>query len=107
MNDYILILSTFPSKKEAKTVMKALLEKKLIACATMLPEVTSLYFWEGKVEEGKEIEVLMKAKEAVFEKICALIEVMHSYEVPQILKLPISGGSKNYLRWIDENTKLF
>lgn len=106
MSEYILIYLTTASEIEAKKIIRDLLEKKLIACATIIPHVTSLYLWEGRIEEENEVEIQIKTKDVLFGKICSLIENLHSYQTPQIVKIPILDGNKAYLKWIDDSLTL-
>jgi len=103
MSEYILVHLTTSSEVEAKKIIRFLLDKKLIACATIIPNVTSLYLWKGEIEEETEVEVQLKTKDILFDKVRSLIEKHHSYQTPQILKIPISSANKAYLKWIDDS----
>lgn len=79
------------------------MESRAAACVQMRP-IESLYHWEGKIERAKEIHLLIKTKETLYAQVEKLIKENHSYEVPQIVKLPINGGLPDYLNWISEET---
>jgi periplasmic divalent cation tolerance protein len=99
-NNYLIVIVTTASNKEAKKIAQHLLNKKLIACANISP-VTSLFHWSGKTEHAEEHLILMKSRQDLFEKLAETVKTLHSYEVPEILALPIVAGSKAYLAWLD------
>ena len=102
---YMVILMTASSKKEGKKIIQKLLEERLIACGNILDSVTSLFWWEGKINKSKEALCVLKTKAALFSRVEKRIKALHSYEVPEIIGLPIQEGSSAYLRWIDETLK--
>lgn len=113
MNDlqkmYVIVLITTASKHEAEKIAKRLLMQKLIACANIIGPVSSLFHWSGKMETADEYMVFMKSRRDLFDKLTETIKALHSYEVPEILVLPIVGGSKEYLDWLGsclQQTKL-
>ena len=97
---FIIVVMTAPNKQEAVSIVRALLEEKLIACANILDPVHSLFWWKGNIEEGKEVLVLMKSQKALFQKLSERVTELHSYDVPEILALPIVEGSSSYLEWM-------
>lgn len=101
--DYIMIHWTSEEKKEVEFIIEILLEKKLIACATIIPDCTSYYTWKDKIEKAQEIKVLIKTKKSLFPKVQKIIEQKSSYDVPQILEVPISSGNRSYLKWMDSS----
>ena len=103
-DSYILVLVTTSSKQEAEKIAQNLLEAKLIACANIIGPVSSHFHWDGKVEQAEEFLVLMKSRSDLFEKISETVGKLHSYEVPEIIALPIVAGSKAYLDWLGNVT---
>ena len=101
--EYCVVLSTAGSQEEAGKIAGALLESRAAACVQMSP-VVSLYRWKGKIERDSEIRLVIKTTGALYPRVESLIRENHSYEVPQIVKLPISGGLGEYLGWISEET---
>ena len=97
---YIVVLMTAPSKEEAVKIVRALLEERLIACANIIDPVSSFFWWKGKIEEEKEVLVIMKSDEKLFKKLSKRVRELHSYDVPEILALPIVDGSPSYLDWM-------
>jgi periplasmic divalent cation tolerance protein len=104
-SNYIIVLVTTPNKAEAEKIAQALLEKKLIACANIVNPVTSFFFWSGKVEKAEECLVVMKSRRDLFGELAECLKGLHSYEVPEILAVPIVEGSKAYLGWMAEVLK--
>jgi periplasmic divalent cation tolerance protein len=102
---YILIMVTSANKKEAENITQKLLEEKLIACANIVGPVSSHFHWAGKAQCAEEFLILMKSRMDLFELICEQITRLHSYEVPEVLALPVVAGSKTYLKWLAASLK--
>ncbi len=100
---FIIVLVTTSSKAEAEKISQKLLESKLIACANIVGPVASHFHWVGKVETAEEFLVLMKSRSDLFERLSAAVTALHSYEVPEILVLPVVEGSKAYLAWLQNS----
>ena len=96
----IIVLSTVGSTKEATRIAKVIVEEKLAACVNIIPGVTSLFYWEGKICQEKEVILLIKTNEVQLNKIINKIKYMHSYDLPEILYFRITGGEKKYLQWV-------
>ena len=96
----ILIMVTCASKEEARKISGRLLVKRLVACANILPKIESKFWWKGKLDGAAELLVTMKTVRSNFKKIEAEIKRVHSYEVPEIIAVPIVAGSRDYLDWI-------
>lgn len=101
---YGVVLVTAPSKTEAEAIAKALIKAKLAACVTLLP-VQSIYTWQGEVHQEEEWQLLIKSDLAVFSTLEAKVRSLHTYEVPEIIALPILAGSGPYLAWITEQVQ--
>ncbi|PJF40127.1 MAG: cytochrome C biogenesis protein CcdA [Phototrophicales bacterium] len=98
--DSVVVLVTAQSEEQARHIAHQLLKKKLIACANLVP-VNSLFMWEGQLQDEQEVLMIIKTRSQVFkEKIIETIKELHSYEVPEIIAMPIVLGSADYLRWI-------
>jgi periplasmic divalent cation tolerance protein len=97
---YLIVFMTAPNREEAVKIVRILLEEKLIACGNIVDSVSSLFWWQGKIEEEKEILVIMKSNEKLFKKLSERVTELHSYDVPEILALPIVDGSSSYLDWL-------
>ncbi|WP_224412709.1 divalent-cation tolerance protein CutA [Oscillatoria salina] len=99
---YGVVLVTASTKKEAENIASALVEAKLAACVS-LTAVNSIYTWQGKVNSEEEWQLIIKSDLALFPVLEAKIKELHSYEVPEIIALPLIAGSQSYLQWIGEN----
>jgi periplasmic divalent cation tolerance protein len=99
-NVYIIVLVTTSSKHEAEEIAQHLLGDKLIACGNIVGPVTSFFRWSGKVERAEEFLVLMKTRKDLFQRLSDVVKTLHSYEVPEILAVPVVEGSKDYLDWL-------
>ncbi len=102
----IVILTTVASADEAVALIRALLDRRLIACGNILPGVRSLYRWEGKVADEQEVIVLLKTRASRVEALEMAFGELHPYRVPELLALPVSAGLHKYLEWIDDETSL-
>jgi periplasmic divalent cation tolerance protein len=103
MTDCIIITTTFPAQDAAKAAARLLVEKRLAACVQLLP-INSFYSWEGEICDESEVLLLIKSRAALFGEISAVIKENHTYEVPQIVQIPIADGLPEYLRWIEGST---
>ena len=101
MTDKIVVLSTCASAEEAAKIARALVEKKLAACVNLMPAVRSFYRWKGAIEDEQESLLVIKSSRALFDQLRAEIEKLHSYEVPEVIAVPIVDGSEGYLEWLD------
>ncbi|MGD2066891.1 MAG: divalent-cation tolerance protein CutA [Candidatus Bathyarchaeota archaeon] len=97
---YLIVLMTTSNKEEAENIVRALLEDKLIACANIIESVSSFFWWQGKIESEKEALIIIKTNDKLFEKLQKRITALHSYDVPEILALPIVAASQSYLDWL-------
>lgn len=103
-SQYSIIMTTCPSIEIAKGIIDGLLNKKLAACIQSL-DIKSNYFWQGSINEDKEVLLLIKTKKELYNEIQEFIKDNHSYEIPEIIEVPITSGFLGYLNWIDEVTK--
>jgi len=101
MTDKIVVLSTCASPLEAQRVARALVEKRLAACVNVMPGVQSVYHWKEAVEESEEVLLVIKSSRALFSQLRSEIERLHSYELPEVIAIPIVDGSEGYLTWLD------
>lgn len=100
MAEYIQVLTTVGSEREAAKISSALLERRLAACVQTVGPIVSRYRWQGKLEEEREWQCLAKTEASLYAEIEAAIRSLHSYEEPEILAIPILAGSLGYLDWI-------
>jgi len=100
----IIVLITASSKEEAAKIGTALVEEHLAACVNIVPEIRSLFFWEGKTQDERESLLVCKSRQPLLEQLITRVKALHSYTVPEVLALPIVGGSSEYLAWLREST---
>jgi periplasmic divalent cation tolerance protein len=104
--DALVVLTTVSNADEAVTLIRTLLERRLVACGTLLPGSRSLYRWNGKVADEEEVVVLLKTRAGRLDALEASFAELHPYNVPELLALPVAAGLDKYLGWIDEETSL-
>jgi len=101
--EVVLAISTFPDRETAERISQQLIGDQLAACANLLPEVQSIYWWEGKIERAGETMVFFKTTAGQFERFRLRLQELHPYDVPEIVCVPVADGSPEYLRWVVEN----
>jgi periplasmic divalent cation tolerance protein len=104
--DAIVVLTTVSSDEEAVLLVRALLERRLIACGTLMPGARSLYRWQGKIADERETLVLLKTRSARVQALQDSFKELHPYKVPELLAMAVDGGLEKYLEWINEETSL-
>lgn len=105
-SDATVVLTTVASDDEAVQLIRALLERRLIACGTLVPGARSLYRWQGKIADEREVLVVLKTRSARVEALREAFAELHPYKVPELLALAVDGGLEKYLEWINEETSL-
>ena len=96
----VLVYSTFPSGEVAETVGRQLVEQRLAACVNILPGMTSIYRWEGKIERDSEAVMIIKTRRSLAEVVIAAVKAGHPYTTPALLVIPIETGSEPYVAWL-------
>ena len=104
MSNKIVIFCAAPSIVEAKTIARFLVEERLAACVSLMPNVQSIYRWQGQVEEAEEVLLIIKSRASLWEALRARVMALHPYDVPELIAFPVSHGNPAYLAWIDEST---
>jgi periplasmic divalent cation tolerance protein len=102
---YAVVLVTTPDLETARKLAQAALAARQIACANLVPRVESHYRWQGKIETGTEVLVVMKTATACLPALAKLVLAAHPYDTPEFLVLPVSGGSRRYLDWISDSVE--
>ena len=103
MTDKIVVLSTCASEDEAERLARLLIDGRLAACVSVLPRLRSYYRWQGAVENSEEWLLVIKSSRPLFDRLSAAIGKAHSYEVPEVIALPVVAGAEAYLNWMDAN----
>lgn len=102
--EYQIILNTCPDQDQANRLANVLIDKNLAACVNIVPGLTSIYKWKGKIQTGTEVLLIIKTRSDCYAGIESTIRSQHPYELPEIISVPLENGLKNYLDWIDNAT---
>ncbi len=105
MSEYVLLLTTWPDEEGAKKAAEKWLNKKLVACVNILPQMQSLYIWDGELNRGTEHQMLLKTMQHRVKELENSILELHPYDCPEVLQVPINDGYETYLNWIKGNTE--
>ena len=105
MTDFQIVLSTCADREQAERIAHRLVEQQLAACVNILPGVQSIYRWQGGIESAAEVLLLIKTRSSLTAEVHSALADLHSYEVPEFLVLPISGGSESYLAWLQTSLR--
>ena len=105
MTDKKIVLTTAGSEEEARKIAEALVQRRLAACVNIVPQIESIYRWQGKVESAREWLLIVKTTGGCYERVRAAISELHSYELPECICLAIEDGSAGYLAWIGESVE--
>lgn len=104
MSKYIQVITTTDSREAAKKIAETLVKGKIAACVQVSGPISSTYEWQGKIENTEEWYCVIKTRESLYGKVEEAIKAVHTYEVPEIIALPVLDGNPAYLAWIDEVT---
>ncbi len=100
----LLVLTTAPDRASAERIGHALVSERLAACVNVIPGLTSLYRWKGKIEQDRELLCLIKTRKPLLSKLVQRLTALHPYDVPEVIALPIAAGSRPYMDWLLEQT---
>ena len=100
-SEHVVLFITTADEEEARLISRVLLEQKKAACVNIVPGVSSLFWWQGNIDSAQESLLVVKTRAMLVDDIVQLVKQLHSNDVPEIIALPIVGGSKDYLEWVD------
>jgi len=100
-----VVLVTAPDAETGARIARALVEERLVACVNLLPGVRSVYRWEGRVEDEGEVLLVLKTASARLDAVAARVKDLHPYELPEVVALPVVGGSRGYLQWVERESE--
>jgi len=103
--EYRSVYITFPDPEEARRIGQALVESRLVACVNIFDGIDSIYWWEGKIENAREVALIAKTRESLCDKLIEKVKQLHSYEVPCVCTWPIREVLDDYAAWIEEETR--
>ena len=106
MTDALVVITTTETKEDAERLAHLLVEGELAACVQVLPQITSIYRWQGKVEQAGETLLLIKTTRATYPQLETAIKENHAYQAPEIIALPVQAGLDEYLDWLDASIRL-
>jgi periplasmic divalent cation tolerance protein len=106
MADYIQVFTTTDKKEDAEKITREVVKNRLAACAQVMGPITSTYWWEGKIEKEEEWLCIMKSRSDLYNSLERAIKGIHSYDVPEILAVPVIAGNRDYLEWLDRETEM-
>ena len=99
-----ILYVTCTSEDEAIKIAETLVEEKLVACANVLGRMTSIFRWEGKVQRENEVALILKTRSELVENATVRVKALHSYKVPCVVAMPVSGGNVDFLNWVEQET---
>ncbi len=102
---YTVLFITTANTEEAQRISSMLLNRKKAACVNIVPKVSSLFWWQDKLDSAQESLLIVKTKTSLLNEIITLVREIHSYDIPEIIALPIVGGNQAYLDWIGKEVK--
>lgn len=103
--EYVIVLTTLPPSHDAAAFARALVEERLAACVNIQAEMESVYRWQGRIEQDRERQVVIKTRAARIDALLGRVEELHPYDVPELLVIPILAGSERYLSWVSVATE--
>ena len=104
MKDYVQVVTTTETETDAQTIARAVVEKRLAGCAQIVGPITSVFWWQGQIEMAEEWLCVIKSRCDLYAALEQSILAVHPYDVPEILAIPVTAGSKGYLEWLDSET---
>jgi periplasmic divalent cation tolerance protein len=102
MTDKIVVFSTCATEEEAAKLARTLVEARMAACVTIVPGARSVYRWEGAIESAAECLLIIKSSRQLFEPLRTTLAKAHTYDVPELLAMPVEAGSADYLKWMED-----
>lgn len=101
----VVVLITAATEEEARSLAELLLNQRKAACVNIVPRVDSLFWWQGKLDSAQESLLIAKTRASLLPDIIEMVKMAHSYDVPEIIALPVIGGNEDYLKWLDSETE--
>lgn len=104
--DYLVVFITTANPMEAQRIAHILVSGRKAACVNIIPQVHSRFWWQGKIDSADEALLIVKTRASLLDELIRLVKENHSYEVPEVIALPIVAGNEDYLKWIDEEVRV-
>ena len=104
MKDYVQVMTTTETETDAQTIARAVVEQRLAGCVQIVGPITSVFWWQGQIEMAEEWLCVIKSRRDLYAALEQSILALHPYDVPELLAIPVTAGSKDYLEWLDSET---
>lgn len=101
----IVVYVTVPNREAGKKLANSIVKEKLAACVNIVPGIESVYQWQGEIQSDAEELLIIKTRQSLLEALTEHVKANHEYEVPEVISLPITGGSIPYLKWLKDSTR--
>jgi periplasmic divalent cation tolerance protein len=102
--EHIVVFITAPTEEEAGNIADKIVKEKLAGCVNIIKNIRSIYMWQGNIEDDAEVLMVVKTRRELFKRLKDRIIEIHSYDVPEVIALPVQEGSGSYLKWLNEVT---
>lgn len=103
--EHLIVLVTAGSEEEAHKIARGLVKGMLAACVNIVPGITSIYRWQEEIQEDREWLLVVKTRQDVLDEVIRQVQALHSYDLPEVIALPLVGGSQEYIRWLDRGVE--
>ncbi len=103
--DKVIIFITCATKKEAREISERLVQSRLVACVNIIDRIESIFWWKENIDSSREVLLIAKSKRSLINEIVSQVKLMHSYQVPEIIAVPIIAGNRDYIKWINESIR--
>lgn len=101
----VVILITCANRREGKRIARHLVKQRLVACVNIIGKINSVFWWQKKIDSASEVLLIAKSKKSLMPKIIRQVRSLHSYQVPEVIALPILAGNKDYINWINDSVR--
>ena len=99
----VVILVTCSNQREAKRIAQHLVKQRLVACVNIVDKIKSIFWWQKRIDSAREVLLIAKSKKSLMQKVIRQVKSLHSYQVPEVIALPIVAGNQDYIHWINES----
>ena len=103
--DLVVVFITAGTEEEAESISQALVERREVACVNIIPGIRSFFWWQGEPDSAEEVLLMAKTRAALLPEVVKVVREIHSYDVPEVIALPVVGGNDGYLRWVVNETE--
>ena len=101
----VVILITCANKREAKKIARNLVKQRLVACVNIIDRIKSIFWWQERIDSASEVLLIAKSKKSLMPEVIRQVKSLHSYQVPEIIALPVMAGNRDYIDWINDSVR--